>query len=369
MLTAKGDTLDRVQGLNLGADDYLAKPFEPSGLSARIRAILRRTRPKSGVAPDARLKIADVELDLGVRSVWRNAELVELTSVEFDILAVLMAGAGSVVSRESLMRTVLGRDFSPFDRSIDTHIYNLRKKIGTLPDGAERIKGIRGAGYRYAFREAMRFREVTEMRSLFLRIFLWLWLTVVLVGAAFTLAARQGYTGSPALRESLFSGVLPAEAKESARILESSGGAALDRHLEALGEQFPIQTFFFTAYGDEVQGVVAAPPRVRSIARLSLTEDRSYEIVNLAARRADGPSGSRYALVMLQEPSDRYRRLHNTEAKRLFMAELPAIILVASGLFCYFSARHVTRPDPESSSRRRRNRGRTPANPRGSTVD
>jgi two-component system, OmpR family, response regulator CpxR len=150
MLTAKGDTLDRVLGLNLGADDYLAKPFEPSELAARIRAILRRSAPASHAARGGHLKIADVEVDFGARSVRRNGQLLELTSVEFDLLAALMSSGGAVVSRENLMRNVLGRNFSPFDRSIDTHIYNLRKKIGALPDGTERIKGIRGAGYLYA---------------------------------------------------------------------------------------------------------------------------------------------------------------------------------------------------------------------------
>jgi DNA-binding response OmpR family regulator len=147
MLTARGDTLDRVQGLNLGADDYLAKHFEPSELAARIRAILRRTAPAP--AAEGRLKIADLEVDLGARSVHRNGAMVDLTSVEFDLLTALMSCGGAVVSRERLTRNVLGRDLSPFDRSIDTHIYNLRKKIGALPDGTERIKGIRGAGYLY----------------------------------------------------------------------------------------------------------------------------------------------------------------------------------------------------------------------------
>lgn len=145
MLTAKGDTADRVTGLDLGADDYLAKPFEPPELAARIRAILRRSPPSS--AKTGRLKLGDLELDFGARSVHREGSPVPLTSVEFDLLAALMGAQGAVVSRESLTRTVLGREFSPFDRSIDTHIYNLRRKIGPLPDGAERIKGIRGTGY------------------------------------------------------------------------------------------------------------------------------------------------------------------------------------------------------------------------------
>jgi len=150
MLTAKGDTLDRVLGLDLGADDYLAKPFEPSELAARIRAILRRSVYSLAAVRRGRLNIADVEIDFGARAVARNGLPVDLTSVEFDLLATLMNAAGSIVSREDLMRNVLGRDFSPFDRSIDTHIYNLRKKIGDLPDGTERIKAVRGAGYLYA---------------------------------------------------------------------------------------------------------------------------------------------------------------------------------------------------------------------------
>jgi DNA-binding response OmpR family regulator len=149
MLTAKGDTLDRVLGLNLGADDYLAKPFEPTELAARIRAILRRTGPAATTANGGHWKAADLEVDFGARSVYRNGDLVDLTSVEFEILTLLINAAGAVVSRESLTRNVLGRDLSPFDRSIDTHIYNLRKKIGALPDGTERIKGIRGSGYLY----------------------------------------------------------------------------------------------------------------------------------------------------------------------------------------------------------------------------
>jgi len=150
MLTAKGDTLDRVLGLDLGADDYLAKPFEPSELAARIRAILRRSVYSLAAVRRGRLNIADVEIDFGARAVARNGLPVDLTSVEFDLLATLMNAAGSIVSREDLMRNVLGRDFSPFDRSIDTHIYNLRKKIGSLPDGRERIRAVRGAGYLYA---------------------------------------------------------------------------------------------------------------------------------------------------------------------------------------------------------------------------
>lgn len=148
MLTAKGDALDRVLGLEMGADDYLPKPFNPQELAARIRAILRRA--KSETTPAKPIIVGDVETDSGARVVRRNGEIVNLTGVEFELLEVLLHAAGQVVDREKLTRDVLGREFSPYDRSIDTHVCNLRKKIGLLADGTERIKGVRGIGYLYA---------------------------------------------------------------------------------------------------------------------------------------------------------------------------------------------------------------------------
>ena len=148
MLTARGDTLDRIRGLEMGADDYLPKPFDPAELAARIRAILRRSAPQGPAS--AAIAVGDVEIDGGARTVRRKGAPVDLTTVEFDLLAALLRVAGSTVSRQDLVRNVLGRDFSPFDRSIDTHVCNLRRKLGPLEDGGERIKGVRGAGYLYA---------------------------------------------------------------------------------------------------------------------------------------------------------------------------------------------------------------------------
>jgi len=148
MLTARGDTLDRIRGLEMGADDYLPKPFDPAELTARIRAILRRSAPQ-GRIPDA-LAVGDIEIDGGARTVYRGGTLVDLTTVEFDLLCALVRVAGNTVSRQDLVRNVLGRDFSPFDRSIDTHVCNLRRKLGPTENGGERIKGVRGAGYLYA---------------------------------------------------------------------------------------------------------------------------------------------------------------------------------------------------------------------------
>src|SRR5262249_21983341 len=137
----------RVRGLEMGADDYLPKPFDPAELVARIRAILRRTVP---LGSQAAIAVGDLHLDPGARTVRRDGAPVELTTVEFDLLAALLRSPGATVSREDLVRTVLRRAFSPFDRSIDTHVCNLRRKLGPLAGGGERIRGVRGTGYHYA---------------------------------------------------------------------------------------------------------------------------------------------------------------------------------------------------------------------------
>ena len=152
MLTARGDDVDRIVGLEIGADDYLPKPFNPRELTARIRAILRRTSSETSgeQAAAKQLSVGDVQLDSGTRAVSRAGENVELTAVEFDLLEKLLRAAGRIVTREELSKDVLGRNSSPFDRSIDMHISNLRKKLGHRFGATERIKTVRGVGYIYA---------------------------------------------------------------------------------------------------------------------------------------------------------------------------------------------------------------------------
>ena len=151
MLTARGEDVERLVGLEIGADDYLAKPFNARELLARMHAILRRARAAAppGSADDA-LVVGDVVLDGLARTVRRGGQLVELTSLEFDVLKALLTAAGKVVSREELFRTVLQRDYSVLDRSIDNHVSSLRKKLGAQIGGTERIKSVRNAGYVYA---------------------------------------------------------------------------------------------------------------------------------------------------------------------------------------------------------------------------
>jgi len=152
LLTARGEDVDRIVGLEIGADDYLPKPFNPRELVARIRAVLRRTseaKPGQLSVPDM-LRVGDVELDPATRLVRQNGKPVDLTSVEFNLLEALLREAGRVVTRERLVDSVLSRKFSPFDRSIDMHVSKLRKKLGDSDGGPEHIKTIRGAGYIFA---------------------------------------------------------------------------------------------------------------------------------------------------------------------------------------------------------------------------
>ncbi|HTV23550.1 MAG TPA: response regulator transcription factor [Polyangiaceae bacterium] len=153
MLTARGQDVDRIVGLEMGADDYLAKPFNPRELAARLRAIQRRVRqvPSVPVAPETKrvLIVGDVELNPRARVVKRSGDEVTLTSVEFALLEILMRAAGHIVSREDLSTQGLGRRLSQSDRSIDVHVSNLRKKLGACADGGDRIKTVRGFGYQY----------------------------------------------------------------------------------------------------------------------------------------------------------------------------------------------------------------------------
>ncbi|HEX9001160.1 MAG TPA: response regulator transcription factor, partial [Blastocatellia bacterium] len=153
MLTARSDDIDRIVGLELGADDYLPKPFNPRELVARIRAILRRSRAEpqpAGPANSERIVLGDVELDKGARTVRRGGELIELTTVEFDLLELLMRSAGRVVTREEIVNKILGRKFMTFDRSVDMHVSNLRKKLGHRFGETERVRAVRSVGYIYA---------------------------------------------------------------------------------------------------------------------------------------------------------------------------------------------------------------------------
>lgn len=147
MLTARGEDTDTVVGLELGADDYVAKPCSPRVLVARLRALLRRRghdEESAGV-----IRIGDLSIDAGNRRVTLDGNGVELTGAEFNLLHLLARHAGSVVSREVLASEGLGRPLQAFDRRIETHMAQIRRKLGPLPDGGQRIHTVRGVGYQY----------------------------------------------------------------------------------------------------------------------------------------------------------------------------------------------------------------------------
>lgn len=146
MLTARGDDLDRIIGLELGADDYLAKPANPRELLARIRAILRRSGAQSTATV---IEVDDLLLNQARRELRLDGELKDLTSTEFSILRLLLQRSGEVVEKKDLYLAALGREPVAYDRSIDMHISNLRRKLGPASDGSERIETIRGIGYQY----------------------------------------------------------------------------------------------------------------------------------------------------------------------------------------------------------------------------
>ncbi|MCG8456268.1 MAG: response regulator transcription factor [Holophagales bacterium] len=147
MLTARGDDVDRIVGLELGADDYVAKPCTPRELSARLRAILRRVSPASRVDEKRPVEIGALRVEPARRQASWRGEPLELTSSELNLLEQLARGVGRVVSKEELSERALGRKLTRYDRSIDVHISHLRRKLGQLEDGRSPIQTIRGVGY------------------------------------------------------------------------------------------------------------------------------------------------------------------------------------------------------------------------------
>src|SRR6201986_4724332 len=143
MRTARVQQKDRIRGLDAGADDYLPKPFDPDELLARVRAVLRRTE-SSPRAESAAITVGNLRVDAGTREVWCAGVPVELTAMEFDLLAMLIRSAGRVVSRDEITAALFAREASPYDRFLDVHISHLRKK---LEDSRGLIRTIRGVGY------------------------------------------------------------------------------------------------------------------------------------------------------------------------------------------------------------------------------
>ena len=149
MLTAKGDPMDRIIGLEIGADDYLPKPFEPRELLARIRAVLRR-RVDGAAQPGNQLRFGSLEIDRDARTVHVGSQACDLTSYQFDLLVALAERAGRVLTRDQIMEAVRGRELDAFDRSIDVHMGRIRAAIEVDAKSPKRILTVRGVGYVFA---------------------------------------------------------------------------------------------------------------------------------------------------------------------------------------------------------------------------
>lgn len=147
MLTAKGDDIDRILGLEMGADDYLSKPFNPRELLARIKAILRRSSQEQEEVVVADLDVSGVLLRRRDRTVYIDGNEIDLTTSEYGLLECLMVNPGQVIAKRDLSEKGLGRSMAVYDRSLDMHISNLRKKVGSFANGEPRIKTVRGVGY------------------------------------------------------------------------------------------------------------------------------------------------------------------------------------------------------------------------------
>ncbi len=152
MLTAKGEEIDRVIGLEIGADDYLPKPFSPRELVARLNAVWRRYEMPPAVQQNAPeiISIGDLTIEIEARTVRVGGQPIEMTTAEFDVLLVLGRAAGRVVLREEIARAALGRSLAPFDRSVDMIVSKIRRKLGRFRNDAERIRAVRNSGYIYA---------------------------------------------------------------------------------------------------------------------------------------------------------------------------------------------------------------------------
>lgn len=147
MLTARGDNIDRITGLDLGADDYVPKPCTPGELVARLRAILRRTQPQPATAVTASVEAGPLVLSPGSRSVTLHGQPLDLTGTEFSLLEILARDAGRLISKQDLSQRALGHPLAPFDRRIDVHISSIRQKLGQRDDGHSWILTVRGVGY------------------------------------------------------------------------------------------------------------------------------------------------------------------------------------------------------------------------------
>ncbi|MGC2767896.1 MAG: response regulator transcription factor [Candidatus Acidiferrum sp.] len=290
MLTARGDEADRIAGLERGADDYLPKPFNPRELVARMRAVLRR---KSGSTPQEIFKIGDLQINCAQRRVVLHGNDVALTGAEFDILLLLVRSAGKVLSREEIAEAALGRPVGFFDRSIDNHISNLRKKLGC----PHRRSGTHSERARRGLLLHRRHHQGAPMiRGIYAKIFLWFLLATGIMGLAIFLITVA--THMPSLGPSWMIGVLDQYTRSAVNIYEHGGKDRLAEYLQEIQDASFLQSTLLDPEGRDILGRGVPPGAEQVLAKARATGETQFHtgVVWTGASVDSRPEG-RYILV------------------------------------------------------------------------
>ena len=347
MLTARGEEVDRIVGLEVGADDYLPKPFNPRELVARIRAILRRVHPQSsgtGSRQPEKLRLGDIQLDTGTRMVFCSDHPVKLTAVEFDLLEVLLRRSGRVVKREELVEQILDRPFSPYDRSIDMHVRVTcaRNLVVTRRELSASSRSEGSATFIPLWRNPTAGRE-SMPSGLFLKIFLWFWLAMSLVGGVFVLSVEltRSRPEMPKRRE-LVGSALSFHAERGAEIVERGGQSALRDYLDRLEQTSGIRAAVFDARGKELSGGRVSVQIGKLVARAQQSQRLQFSRSAgslLVARTVLTSGGQSYTMVGQIQPA----RIASDLKLGGAILRLLGVVL-AGGVVCYALARYLTSP-------------------------
>ncbi|MFT3744626.1 MAG: response regulator [Pyrinomonadaceae bacterium] len=337
MLTARGDDMERIVGLEIGADDYLPKPFNPRELAARLRAILRRTVVEEG-DPEAteKLDIDGIQISPASRIATCDGRELNLTSVEFELLHELLKEAGKIVKKEDLSENVLERKLSPYDRSLDMHISNLRKKLGERADGTERHQN-----------DPIGRLYLHVGMKLFLKIFLWFLAAVGLMVGVLMFVTKTFQTEPMVNRfERNTRNNLTVYSGTATQIANAEGEAGLRLFLERLKGLDPSRQLSLVSgdgkvwFGDPIESPGIAELSSRTIASGQVETDFSAEERTLGAAPVNFPDGRRLLLVFQWE---------RQAPPSLFWGSTTALvrlggILLTAIVLCYLLAMYLTSP-------------------------
>ena len=336
MLTARGSELDRILGLELGADDYLPKPFNPRELVARLRAILRRAAGAGGAASTQPIHLAGVELHPESRSVTCVGKPVNLTGAEFDLLYTFLRNPGKIITREDLTQAALGRPMSPMDRSIDVHVSNLRRKLGSYDgdpgthQGHSRqrlcLSSSRGADVKY--------------RSLFWKIFFCFWLAAAAMIGALNVMLWLSFANdpNPERRRGALGEALNLYAESAVQVYDSEGPQSFAEYVRRSLSEAGTEIALFDGNGKPL--VAQASPEVASAAaEIQQSQQHVSHVTTLGrltwGRTVVAPSGKTYIFVS---------RLRQPYVPRGLPRLGIALSILAAGIISYLLALYLTSP-------------------------